>query len=72
MDKAIWIRQEGEDLEVAVKKLNMEASEKEKTKFLQEAVILNQFSHTNILKLYGVVIEEGKVKLTLYHEVYED
>lgn len=61
MDKAVWRRKEGGKMEVVVKQLNKDATEDDKIKFLQEAVILSQFSHTNIVKLYGVVIEEGKV-----------
>ena len=45
----------GGSMEVAVKTLNAGASETEKVKFLQEAAIMGQFSHPNIVKLYGVV-----------------
>ena len=42
-------------MQVAVKALNREASEGEKIKFLQEAAIMGQFIHPNIVKLHGVV-----------------
>ena len=40
---------------VAIKTLKDDASEEEKVKFLQEAAIMGQFHHPNIIKLYGVV-----------------
>ena len=45
--------------EVAVKTLNERATEKDKIKFLQEAAIMAQFDHTNVLKLYGVVVAKN-------------
>ncbi len=49
-------------VEVAVKSLNG-GSGIEKIKFLQEAAIMGQFSHPNIVKLHGVVIEGEPVSL---------
>ena len=40
---------------VAIKMLRDGASEEEKVKFLQEAAIMGQFHHPNIVKLHGVV-----------------
>ena len=45
------------DVEVAVKMLNTDASDKDKLRFLQEAAIMCQFDHQNVIKLHGVVIE---------------
>ena len=42
-------------VDVAVKTLKEGASEEDKVKFLQEAAIMGQFSHPNVVKLYGVV-----------------
>ena len=50
----MWHSPEG-PVEVAIKTLKAEASEKEKVKFLQEAAIMGQFHHPNIVKLHGVV-----------------
>ena len=61
MDKAVWKRNEGMEMEVAVKQLKKKATEEDRIKLLQEAFILSQFSHTNIVKLYGVVVEKRKV-----------
>ena len=45
------------DLEVAMKMLNTDASDKDKLRFLQEAAIMCQFDHQNVIKLHGVVTE---------------
>jgi serine/threonine protein kinase len=42
-------------LQVAVKLLGRDTSEVGKIKFLQEAAIMGQFSHENVIKLHGVV-----------------
>ena len=50
----MWTSPRG-SIEVAVKMLKREASEKDRVKFLQEAAIMGQFSHPNVVKLHGVV-----------------
>ena len=40
---------------VAVKTLKTEALENEKVKFMQEAAIMGQFRHPNVVMLHGVV-----------------
>ncbi len=45
----------GGNVEVAVKRLKPKATEKDKVKFLQEAAIMGQFLHPNVIKLQGVV-----------------
>ena len=37
--------------------LNPDASDKDRLRFLQEAAIMCQFDHENVIKLYGVVTE---------------
>ena len=46
-----------ENTEVAVKTLNEQSNEKDKLRFLQEAAMMCQFDHQNVIKLYGVVTE---------------
>ncbi len=46
---------------VAVKTLNKGADAQDKVKFLQEAAIMGQFRHPNVVKLHGVVTEEEPV-----------
>ena len=43
--------------EVAVKTINCQVSQKDKVKFLQEATIMAQFKHHNIVKIKGVLTE---------------
>ena len=45
----------GATMELAIKTLKQGAPEGEKVKLLQEAAIMGQFSHPNVVKLYGVV-----------------
>ena len=54
VQKGIWKTHEG-PTEVAVKTLKPGLSERERVKFLQEAAIMGQFSHPNIVQLHGVV-----------------
>jgi serine/threonine protein kinase len=53
----------GEKIEVAVKTLKEGADKEDKIKFLQEAAIMGQFSHPNVVKLYGIVTEGEPVSL---------
>ena len=52
--KALWTVSDN-TLLLAVKTLKPLAPEDEKVKFLQEAAIMGQFCHPNVVKLYGVV-----------------
>ena len=60
VDKGTWKDVNGV-LQVAVKTLNSGASELDKVRFLQEAAIMGQFKHPNVLRLYGVVTEGSSV-----------
>ena len=46
-----------ENTEVAVKTLNKKSNENDRLRFLQEASIMCQFDHQNVIKLHGVVTE---------------
>ena len=62
--KGEWVATEGEEkIEVAVKTLKDGAGKEDKVKFLQEAAIMGQFSHSNVVKLYGIVTEGEPVSL---------
>ena len=53
--RAQWVIS-GATKDIAVKTLRAEVpEEEEKVRFLQEAAIMGQFFHPNIVKLYGVV-----------------
>ncbi len=51
---------------VAVKTLNEGMDEGDKVKFLQEAAIMGQFLHPNVVKLYGVVTVGEPVSIIIY------
>ena len=48
--------------DVAVKSLENGTSEEERVKFLQEAAIMGQFNHPNIVRIMGISIKENKVQ----------
>ena len=50
-----------EDIEVAVKTLKKGSKDIDKIKFLQEATIMGQFKHPNVVTTYGMVSERGNV-----------
>ena len=52
--KGMWRGHKG-NLDVAVKMLNSKATERDTVRFLQEAAIMGQFRHPNIVRMYGVV-----------------
>ena len=62
MNKGIW-QSPGGAIEVAVKTIQSD-SEEEKVKFLQEAAIMGQFRHPNVVKLMGVVTVGEPVSFT--------
>lgn len=51
------------NVKVAVKTLKEGSGEEERVKFLQEAAIMGQFRHPNVVKLHGVVIEDEPVSM---------
>ena len=50
----MWKRQGTQPVDVALKSLT-KTSEEDKVKFLQEAAIMAQFRHLNVIMLHGVV-----------------
>ena len=50
-------------VEVAVKTLSNQHGPDGRTKLLQEAAIMSQFRHPNVVKLYGIVCDEHQVGL---------
>ncbi len=64
VSKGVW-ESPGGSMEVAVKMLRPTANETEKVKFLQEAAIMGQFHHPNVVTLHGVVtVGEPVSKIT--------
>ncbi len=54
VNKGVWESPSG-STEVTVKALRPGASEIDRVKFLQEAAIMGQFHHPNVIALHGVV-----------------
>ena len=54
VNRGFWQCPRGE-VEVAIKLLQPGASDDDRVKFLQEAAIMGQFSHPNVISLHGVV-----------------
>ena len=56
--RAIWKPSSHKKVEVAVKTLNANVNTKDRVRFLQEAAIMCQFDHENVVKLHGVMTDE--------------
>ena len=61
--KGVWHSPTEGEVEVAVKTLNKGSKEQDRIKFLQEAAIMGQFKHSNVVTLYGVVTEGELVSM---------
>ena len=61
MYRGVWSRPSTEEEEVAVKTIEKGSSEQDRVKFLQEAAIMGQFNHPNIVKIIGTIIDEYEV-----------
>ena len=59
----MWQSGDQRSVEVAVKTLKSGTSEEDTVRFLQEAAIMGQFRHPNILQLHGVVTLAEHVSL---------
>ncbi len=60
--KGVWERRH-DNLDVAVKTLKEGSSEDDKVKFLQEAAIMAQFKHHNVVTMCGVIKDGEPVSL---------
>ena len=60
--KGVW-SVGGEEREVAVKTLEDGSTEEKRIQFLQEAAIMSQFKHPNVITLHGVLMEKEPVNL---------
>lgn len=61
VEKGVWKSPNGITLEVAVKCLSSNTSSLDKIKFLQEAAIMGQFQHPNVVRINGVVMDKETV-----------
>ena len=70
--KGVWKRNNaghGFALEVAAKTLKLGSGERDKVKLLQEAAIMAQFKHSNVITLYGVVNNGGVVSFCMRYSI---
>ena len=55
------------EVEVAVKTLKEDSSVEDRVKFLQEAAIMGQFKHPNVVEMYALIKEDEQVNfVTLF------
>ena len=54
MNRGEWESPDG-SVEVAVKMLKAGSAKDDRVKFLQEAALMGQFQHDNVVRLHGVV-----------------
>jgi hypothetical protein len=52
----VWFSPKGA-VDVAVKTLKEGSGEEDRVKFLQEAAIMGQFKHPNVVTMYGLVMQ---------------
>jgi len=57
VSRGMWKPSHDKEVEIAVKSLNSNSTAKDRVRFLQEAAIMCQFDHENVIKLYGVVTD---------------
>ena len=62
VEQGVW-KNGARDIQIAVKLFKEDASERERIQFLQEAAIMAQFKHPNVVSIYGVVYKEEPVSL---------
>ena len=65
VSRAVWTNEDGAK-KVAVKTLKPTMLTSKKVKFLQEAAIMGQFFHSNVIRLFGVVTVGEPVSRTVY------
>ena len=70
MHKGVWSHSGGVSdqvvkEEVAMKSMESGTNEEERVKFLQEAAIMGQFDHPNIVRIMGILIKENEVHIRL-------
>lgn len=70
--KGIWNEGTDRNVEVAIKMLKENSDDRERVKFLQEAAIMAQFKHPNVVSLYGVVSSGGMVSHILLDCIFGD
>jgi serine/threonine protein kinase len=60
--KGVWQSTCRGAVDVAVKTLKEGSGKEDRVKFLQEAAIMGQFKHPNVVEMYGVVTQGEPVR----------
>lgn len=60
VDEGIWVNGSQEKY-IALKQLQHNSNSQDRVKFLQEAAIMAQFNHINVIKLLGMVQDGDNV-----------
>ena len=63
VEEGTWKKGVNKDVRVALKIMKPGSTEEDKIKFLQEAAIMAQFRHPNVVSLYGVVSKGDPVSV---------
>ena len=63
MEEGTWKKGVNKEVRVALKTMHDGSTEEDKIKFLQEAAIMAQFRHPNVIALYGVVSKGDPVRM---------
>ena len=78
VSKGLWLLRgeggevvEGEGVQVAVKVVKTEAEEMQRVKLLQEAAIMGQFAHPNVVRLNGVVTVGDPVSIAITLDTWD-
>lgn len=68
----VWKKSKAPPIEVAIKTLSSGTEHDDKVKFLQEAAIMAQFRHPNVVLLYGIVSEGSEARcMNLFRKSFE-
>ncbi len=68
VDKGVWkSTKKSAKLDVALKSISENGSTDDKIKFLQEAITMGQFTHPNIIQLYGILAQGNDNPVSLYN-----
>ncbi len=69
VNRGLWQGSMGMISEVAIKTILPTSPAVEKIKLLQEAAVMTQFNHPNVIQLHGVVMKKDQVCLHVVHTV---
>ena len=69
MEEGVW-KVDNHRIKVALKTFNHSSTAEDRVKFLQEAAIMAQFKHPNVVCLYGIINNEEPVSCSHYWHMH--